>query len=287
MINLKDTVFYQITSANKVRIGTKQSEFIHDRWVEVKFIDQKDNYFLFEYKLLDQKMEGTALIHQWAEDLEWFQSPLYFMLDFEGKFIGMKFLNQLHERWETTFKSKLSKKYGAKPGIKQMIAETEAILKDDKRLVSSFIGYNHFRALFQPFYKPQLPTEELELILSQYFGTADLPIIIQKEAEGKQNITIKNKGILNHQKFNRKPLVRMLKAITNTYNIKVDLAVDLEEEYIIKNGLLHQSDLFLEAYVPDFYQVITAHQLKIILPEKKEVETDKINRWTLPIHHGN
>lgn len=284
MMALQEKKSYQITTASKVRIGGRVSEFIQDRWVELQLTDQKDENLLFEYKLLDQTMEGTALIHQLTEDLEWLQTPLYFLTDLTGKFVGMQGLQQVKERWDNQFRDQLSKKYKQTPDFKQIISETDALLNDPKRLIQSFVGFNHFRALFQPFYKVHEPEAAFDLTIPRYFGEADLPLNIEQETTPYgERLLIKNVGGLDRKKFDSKVLVRMLKDLTNTYNLKVDLQVALEEEYVLFNGNLESAELFLEVSVPDFYQVTTAHQVQIIHAGSTDQETEKAIPGTLTL----
>ncbi|SHF09677.1 hypothetical protein [Pedobacter caeni] len=286
MMETQETISYHISTASKVRIGGRINQFVQDRWVELRQIDRKNDHLLFEYKLLDQKMEGSALIHEWAEDLEWLQTPIYFLTNLEGKLVGMQGLQHLKTRWEDQFREKLSKKYAKTPGFQQMIAETDVLLNDEKRLAQSFIGYNHFRALFQPLPKVHPVSEESKLVIPRYFGTTDLPLnIMQTSKVYDQHLLITNNGTLDVRNFDSKPVIRMFKDLTNTYNLKVDLQVDLEEEYILLNGKMESADLFLEVEVPDFYQVTTAHQVKLIHPGGTDKEKDQNRPWSLPLVH--
>jgi hypothetical protein len=56
----------------------------------------------------------------------------------------------------------------------------------------------------------------------------------------------------------------MMKDLTNTYDLKVDLEAEMEEIYQFKNNILQSADLFLQLHVPSFYTVVSAHQCKKI-----------------------
>ena len=263
--NIAQSSWYQLSSSNRTMIGTKVLEFVHDRWVEIKLISHDDKQRIYEYTLLDQNMDGSALIHEWAADMEWFQSPVQIITDLEGKFIGINNFNIIAGRWQQDFRQKIARKYRQHDGIEVMLAETDKLLQDPKRFLQSFMGYSHFRCFFQPFYREREVNESSSLVLKDFFGTIDLPLVIYTHTEQQGNtVTITNEAEVDEDRFDRPVLVRMLKDLTNTYNLKVDLQTEMEEIYKFENNVLHEADLFLQIHVPSFYTVVTAHQCRRI-----------------------
>ncbi|AYL94971.1 hypothetical protein [Mucilaginibacter celer] len=264
-INIAQSSWYQLSSSNRTIIGTKVLEFVQDRWVEIKLISHDDKQRVYEYILLDQNMDGTALIHEWAADMEWFQSPVQVITDLEGKFIGINNFSAIVSRWQNGYRQKIAQKYGNHEGIEVMLSETDRLLQDPKRFLQSFMGYSHYRCFFQAFYKNRQADESSSLVLKNFFGTADLPLVIYTHNQQQGNeVTITNEAELDEEKFDRPVLVRMLKDLTNTYNLKVDLQTEMEEIYKFKNNMLQEADLFLQLHVPSFYTVVTAHQCRRI-----------------------
>ena len=265
MIALNEKLNYQVTTASRVMIGSKVIESVQDRWVELKLTDKNDQNLLFGYTLLDQTMEGNALIHQWAEDMEWVQSPLFFLTDLHGKFAGMQGLQQIKERWDEEYRYKLAKKHKDLPALKELLEETDALLNDKKRLVQNFIGYSHYRAFFQPIYNIDAGSSTSNYTINNFFGKASLPLIVDQETRADlHQMFISNSGVLDRKNFDAKFFNRMLKDLTNTYNLKIDLSAELQENYTVDDRGLESADLFLECYVPDFYQITNAHQIKRI-----------------------
>ncbi|MGN8070323.1 hypothetical protein [Mucilaginibacter sp. 22184] len=267
-----ESAWYQVTSSSRTITGTKVLEFVQDRWVQIKLISQDEKQRVFEYSLLDQDMEGSALIHEWAGDMEWLQSPIQVITDLEGKFIGINNFNHFITRWNNGYRVKIANKYQNHEGIHVMLSETEKLLQDPKRFLQSFMGYSHYRCFFQPFYRALEITEKYPLLLKGFFGPVDLPLIIHANNEQTGDwVKITNDAKIDDEKFDRKAFVRMMKDLTNTYDLKVDLQTEIEEIYLFKNNVLQSADLYLQLHVPSFYTVVNAHQCKRIeqseLPE--------------------
>jgi hypothetical protein len=276
-VDIGQSSWYQLSSSNRTIIGTKVLEFVQDRWVEIKLISHDDKQRVYEYTLLDQNMDGSALIHEWAGDMEWFQSPVQIITDPEGKFIGINNFDSIIDRWQGKYRSHIGHKYRSHDGIDVMLSETDRLLQDPKRFLQSFMGYSHYKCFFQPFYKNRQADESSSLVLKDFFGTADLPLIIYTHTEQQGNaITITNEAELDEEKFDRPVLVRMLKDLTNTYNLKVDLQTEMEEIYHFENNILQQADLFLQLHVPSFYTVVTAHQCRRI--EQQDLPKEPVSK---------
>lgn len=131
--------FYQSVSANRVILGEKITEFRHFRLFKLNCLKQTENSLIFEYILLDQKMEGTALIHQWTKDLELLQNRLLFKTDLYGNIISIENISELQNKWKSEFKSFLTKKY-TQEGSRQLIENTEQILYNKQEFEQQFLG---------------------------------------------------------------------------------------------------------------------------------------------------
>ena len=287
-VNTSQSSWYQLSSSNRTIIGTKVLEFVQDRWVEIKLISHDDKQRVYEYKLLDQNMDGSALIHEWAADMEWLQSPVQIITDLEGKFIGINNFSSIAGRWQQGFRSKIAKKYRHHDGIDVMLTETDKLSQESRRFLQSFMGYSHYRCFFQSFYGERQANESSALILKGFFGSIDLPLIIYSHTEQQGNVmTITNDAEVDEAKFERPVLVRMLKDLTNTYNLKVDLQTEMEEIYKFENNTLREADLFLQLHVPSFYTVVTAHQCRRIeqheLPQERICKDDEFNNNVLHV----
>ncbi|MEZ2336873.1 hypothetical protein AB6735_14620 [Mucilaginibacter sp. RCC_168] len=271
-----ESAWYQVTSSNRTITGTKVLEFVQDRWVRLRLIDQDEKQRIFEYTLLDQHMEGSALIHEWAADMEWLQSPVQIITDPEGKFIGINNFNHFITQWNNGYRAKIANKYQNHEGIHVMLSETEKLLQDPKRFLQSFMGYSHYRCFFQPFYRTLEAEEKYPVLFKGFFGLVDLPLIIDAHNQQTGNwIKITNNAAVDNEKFDRRSFVRMMKDLTNMYDLKVDLQTEMEEIYQFNNGELQSADLYLQLHVPSFYTVASAHQCKRI----EQAELPESGRW--------
>ena len=272
-----ENTWYQVTTSNRTITGTKVLEFIQDRWIQLRLINQDEQQRVFEYTLLDQSMEGSALIHDWAADMEWLQSPVQVITDLEGKFIGINNFNHFITQWNNGYRVKIANKYQNQEGIHVMLAETEKLLKNPKRFLQNFMGYSHFRCFFQPFYRESEGDEEYPLLLKGFFGLVDLPLVINAHHEQTGDwMKITNSAEIDDEKFDRRSFVRMMKDLTNMYNLKVDLQTEMEEIYLFKKNVLQSADLYLQLHVPSFYTIVNAHQCKRI--EQAELPESSIRK---------
>lgn len=257
--------FYHLNSANRTIIGNKMSEFIQEKIIEISLIDQTENSLVFKYNLKAQKMEGSAIIHQWSSDMDNLQADLILVTDLEGNFIDINQFDTLQKKWKEDFLPKLKVKYADfQPGLDVMIQETTKLLQNKELFIKNFIGYSCWRFFFQSWYKKFSAEEEIPLLLTGYFGNIDLPLMLSTSTTvDNNNIFIERSARLDNENFDRKSFARMLKDLTNVYNIEASLDIDMEERYTINNdGWLSEGELFLETSVNNWYSVSNAHQLK-------------------------
>ncbi len=251
--------YYQLITANRVLLGGKITEFRHFKLISVDFFELDNSIKQFNYKLINQKMEGTALIHSWIEDIEAFQDPLVMEYDFEKQDLSISNYKNLLQKWNYSTKSNLLKKYTMEGG-RQMVSETEKTLFNKPEFEKQFIGYNGFRTLLNPYYQLQEGKDELTLL--NFFGQ-DINLDLELNSELQEENTIVNTAQINSSKFDKRALTQMLRNITHTIDLKVEPQIDMEEIFIF--NLDHspkQVDLYLDVKVVDeFYQTTLAHQL--------------------------
>jgi len=266
--------YFLINSASRTIMGAKVIEYTQDKIAEIAIqkIDQSPEFFQVHYRLHEQKTKGTALIHQWMGDMDELQSEMFFIMNAKGELVRIARLDRLRQTYEKNIRE-LRKKYPE--GIDEMIDETRKLLHDEERMRNSFVGYSSWRFLFGGQYREYDENEQSNLLLKGYFGNIDLPLIISSKTESfpeteKISFT-ENVANLDKKKFDRKAFARMLKDLTNTYNIDATLSVDMEERYqYSQDGSLLQGDIFLETSVTDWYSVINAHQIKKLTEEEIE-----------------
>lgn len=272
---------YKVTTANRTLIGNKNMEFVQDKEIELSLLKIENQQLKFRYRLINHKMENSALIHQWADDIEVIYQELILLTNVDGVLMDIENFREINTRW-IKLKGSLKKKYPF--GVDFMIEETTRLLKDKNRFMETFIGYSFWRAFFQGWFKEYEKEEKKELVLKKYFGTIDLPLILNSRIEsrqGKYDISFcENTAELNKKRFNRKEFARMLKDLTDIYNIDASLSVDMEEKYhFSEKGVLQKADIFLETYVNEWYSVSNAHQIQILeenIRERKEKDTEKL-----------
>ncbi|MGM5631939.1 hypothetical protein O2K51_13660 [Apibacter raozihei] len=272
---------YKVTTANRTLIGNKNIEFVQDRKIELSLLKIENQQLKFRYRLMNHKMEGSSLIHQWADEIEGIYKELILLTNVDGVLVDIENFKEINTRW-IKLKDTLKKKYPL--GVDFMIEETSKLLKDKNRFMETFMGYSFWRAFFQGWFQEYQKKEKKEWVIKKYFGTIDLPLILNSSIEsepGKFNISsYENTADLNKKKFNRKAFARMLKDLTDVYNIDASLSVDMEEKYhFSEKGVLQKADIFLETYVNEWYSVSNAHQIQILeenIRERKEKDTEKL-----------
>ncbi|OXA75454.1 hypothetical protein B0A58_08725 [Flavobacterium branchiophilum NBRC 15030 = ATCC 35035] len=229
-----------------------------------------------------QNMQGTAKIHSWTADMDDLQSDLVLVTDLEGNFKEIhKFINLFH-KWENQILPKLRVKYAKhQPGLDVLIAETSKSLKNKEAFIKSFVGYSAWRFFFQSWYRQHEKKEIKPMLLKGYFGKIDLPLVVSSHTMpiSENTLCIENSAVLDKDKFDRKSFARMLKDLTNIYNIDATLTVDMEEIYEMNSdGWLEKGDMFLETAVTNWYEVATAHQIKQVTRAEQELLIEEIKQ---------
>jgi len=266
-----DEALYHLTSANRTIVGGRLMEFVQQKVVRMKMIGEDKGDTIYEYQLLAQQLEGTAVIHEWAMDMEVLQSPLKIVLDESGRLKDIRNLFEIREKWEASFVGHLRRKYKhMKEGLEELIAETDALLKDKARFLQSLEGYSAWRFFFQDDYNGQPGTHQQELVLKGFFGQVDLPLLVdatwtEEYGIGQYNCQLQTKAQLDEAEFDRKSFSRMLKDLTGVFNINAQLDVVMEERFQYdKHHWLLAGEMYLETKVSDWYSVASAHVLERI-----------------------
>jgi hypothetical protein len=258
--------YYRLTTASRSIIGSRGTQFIQEKLIEISLLNQTDTELMFKYKLHNQLMKGPALIHQWAADMEELQSDLIFTTNLQGNIINVGDFEVLNEKWRTEFVPAAKRRYAASAqGLEVMLNETSKLLADKDRFIGTFAGYSGWRFFFQHWYRNHPEAAGGELLLKGFFGQSDLPLQVQSlwQQEPAGLLRLENKGVLHAEKFNRKAFARMLKDLTGTFNIDATLEVEMEENYQFENnGWLAEAEMFLTTSVAGWYSVTSAHQLK-------------------------
>jgi len=264
------THFYQSVSANRTIMGKKIIQFVHEKKLALTLIEKDKENLLFEYKLIKQKMEGSGLIHEWAADMERLQEHLIIKTDDKGNFLELMNFEEIQGKWDKKTIKELKRKYTShKEGINMLIDRTSLLLEDKKQLEESFKGYNLYRCFFQGYFDTHDAKEELELNIKEYFGEIDLPLIIQStHLEGETPDVahqISNTAKLNKRSFKRHDFARMLKIVTDIFDIDATLTIDMEEKYrFTQDYFLKDAELFLQTHVNNWYSITNSHVLKSI-----------------------
>jgi hypothetical protein len=262
---LEKKYFFLITSANRTIIGNKKMEFIQEKGVEFCLTEKSQSQFIFRYKLHNHQMKGSSLIHYWTDDMEELQSELILVIDENGILVDIDNFDQLNSKW-AKMGGEMRSKYKDET-VDAIVSETTKLLKNKQRLLETFTGYSSWRFFLQNWYNRKFGEEEQsKLLLKGYFGAVDLPLIISSKAKNYTNKeilhTIENTAVLDKKNFQRKDFARMLKTLTNMYNIDANLSVDMEEKYEFQeDGWIDKAEMFLETSVTNWYSVTNAHQL--------------------------
>lgn len=266
-----DQAWYHLTSANRTKVGYRLMEFVHQKVVSLKMIAQENGDTVYEYHLEAQRLDGTALIHEWAVDMEALQTPLTIVLDDKGRLKDIKNFHDLRDKWDSYYASRLRKKYKEnKEGAEALIAETSLLLRDKPRFLQSLHGYSAWRFFFQDDFDGEQGTKQQPLVLKGFFGQVDLPLMLastwqEEYGIGQYNCSLENKGKLDESQFDRKQFARMLKDLTGVYNVSAKLDLIMEEQFQYdKHHWLTAGEMFLETKVSDWYAVATAHTLERI-----------------------
>lgn len=266
-----DTALYHLTSANRTIVGGRLMEFIQQKVVRMTLLGEDPEGCIYEFELVAQQLEGTALIHEWAMDMEILQSPLKLVLDTSSQLKDVRNLHEIREKWENSYVHHLRRKYKKmKEGLEELIAETSALLKDKPRFLQSLNGYSSWRFFFLDNFIGQKETQQSPLLLKGFFGQVDLPLLVdatwtEEYGIGEYSCQLTHEGKLDEQQFDRKHFARMLKDLTGVFNINAQLDVLMEEQ--IQYDKYHwplAGEMYLETKVSDWYTVASAHMLECI-----------------------
>ncbi|WP_291911104.1 hypothetical protein [Chitinophaga sp. CB10] len=270
-----DSALYHLTSANRTIVGGRLLEFIQQKVVRLTMLGAEEEGTLWQSELLAQQVEGAALIHEWAMDMEVLQSPLKILLDEAGKLKDVRNLYEIRERWDSTYANTLRKKYRKQQeGLEELIAATTELLRDKARFIQSLNGFSAWRFFFQDNFRGKQGESRQPLLLKGFFGQVDLPLTLtanwmEEYGIGEYHCQLTHKGELDVQQFDRKQFARMLKDLTGVYNVSAELEVLMEEEFHYdRRRWLTGGEMYLETKVSDWYLVASAHVLERIGEEQ-------------------
>lgn len=277
--------YFSSSTANITSIGEKKIQFIQDKLFSFTLVNKQQNYLVFSYKLYQNKISGSSLLHYYSGDMEELQSNLVFKTDLRGRLVDLFYFEKLKEHWAGKILKQVTEKYPA-DFVEPLIVETSVLLNDLQRFLRSYEGYSLWRFFFQEWYRQFEEVEKETLVINQYFGNIDLPLnLVRKVLHHKilkSSIdSIAVQGTLDNEQFNRPAFLRMLKDLTHIVNIDSTLDVDMEENYHFnRSGELLNGDMFLKTSVGDWYSVVSAHQIECIEEEafRSKVETMKMER---------
>jgi len=267
---INKTHYYHTVSANRTIMGQKTIQFVQDKVFGLTLIEKNEDNLIFNYQLINHKMVGSGLIHEWASDMEYLQEHLIIKTDKKGNFVEILNFGEVQQKWDKKFIENLRKKYNShKEGAKMLIEQTSLLMEDLLRFQESFKGYNILRCFFQGYFGEHGNVEESKLNLKGYFGKIDLPLIIRSEhsSENTPEVVhrIFNTAKLDRKAFKRHEFARMLKIVTDIFDIDATLTIDMEEKYrFTPDYILKDAELFLQTYVNNWYSITNSHELRLI-----------------------
>lgn len=259
--------FFQTTTANRVHIGSKITEFLHEKLVEFRLIDRIPGKLAVQYRLHNQIFRGSTLMHRLAADLEELYSDIIFITSIEGDLQGIYNYAELNDKWSQKFIPHIQKIYPTE-FAEAIINQTTLLLSDKEKFLSTFKGFSSWRFFFRNWYRQYEESETEDLTITGYFNTIDLPLTLNiinspNKSDRRFVESIESTAILDSQKFDRPSFARMLKDLTRVYNIDASLSVEMEERFTFcKDGTLNKGEMFLETSVADWYTVTSAHEAR-------------------------
>lgn len=268
--------YYLISSANRVLLGNKITEFVCDRLVELTLLEDNGKELLFHIEHHRHVTKGTALIHYYNDELCDVYSNMRVAVGYDGAVRGITDFDNVRTRWQLK-RAEILREYSS--DVEPLVEGTSQLLEDKEKFVHSlFGGYGFWRFFFQPWYHREYEgLERNELLLRNYFGEVDLPLNVESDIAPREDEnglvkSIVSKATLAGRAFDRPAFSRMLKNLTKVYNIEARLNVDFEESYaFLKNGTLANAELFLNSSVSNWYTVTTGHKLIQITARGLEV----------------
>ena len=103
--------FYKVTTANKTIVGKKIIEFVHEKLILFSLEEENSEELFFRYKLYNQEMKGSSILHKWTADMEHLHSDLLFIAKRNGELVDIKNFYTLYDKWTDQMVSKLRQKY--------------------------------------------------------------------------------------------------------------------------------------------------------------------------------
>lgn len=251
---------YQLASAGRVILGQKVTEFQHLKQIQVRFAEFSAQRKVMTYELLDQQLEGGGLVHEWGKDIDRLQQRLDLQYSPSAESVSVLNFTDIGRAWEANYREQLANKCTMRGGA-EMVTATEKLLQDRNGYEAGLIGYNSLRTLLNPYVKGQ--ADFRPLTLKNYFGSdIDLHLVIEAIDAPDGSLTATAK--VDEEKQDMRALTDMMRAISHTIDLKVDLKVEMEEIYTYSALMVPESaNLFLSVTVADgWYKSISAHQLQ-------------------------
>ena len=150
--------YYLISSANRVLLGNKITEFVCDRLVELTLLEDNGEELLFRIEHHRHVTKGTALIHYYNDELCDMYSDMRVAVGYDGAVRDITDFDGVRSRWKLK-RTEILREYSS--DVEPLVEGTSQLLEDKEKFVHSlFGGYGFWRIFFQPWYHREF--EEME-----------------------------------------------------------------------------------------------------------------------------
>lgn len=283
--NQRQSKEYLITSAMRLIIGDKNIQMVETINATVTLLSYHNEKCIFHYKQTDYKRNSTnedffALTSIINSLLENFQIKC----DKSGKIEQILITNE-KAKGDEIYKYLLTKYQDRKNEVKELKSLIDDFISDKSKLVEQLNKSGFHRILFNRHYGNKIIGKAIEekKVIEKLVNGIDVPVVLEKifEVDEKEkNYTLKINGVLDIENFDKKTLVRWLKNITDTYNLKVDCGVEIEDIFVFdEDHWLQEADSYFSFLAANLYECSYAYKVVQVKSTSIHENKENTNKW--------
>lgn len=262
---LTNTKIYEIKIAGSFSATNNFYEYSDKYSVRLSPIHKKDNITMFSLDINLVNHICTNEKFDYVYGLINLMEKISLTTNTDGDIVEICNAERIKENWEDS-RFYLKRKYKNQYRINDHLQKIDEILKNDI-LLKNFVSQNGcFPIIMSPILIENKLVHDIpdkSKLLIYFLGEFDLPVKEKKEVNKKEDsLELVVKGIIDKEKFDKKPFARWLKEQTDIFNLKVSLELDYEQRYNYVDGILSQAEHYIAAGVMGCFSNIVARTLK-------------------------
>ena len=269
--NVGHSEVYELITQSKVVVENKMFENEIRTVAKQTLLDQSPKGDLFGVEIISTEQKAKDGASVLIADINELNKYLVFETDLKGNAVHLVNYVDLGNKWYP-IKEKIKDKYGRSAVMDQLFVEFEKSLAlGEKSLLEAMQHKGLYGVLFSGIYAFNDGLQfESKRVIKNLFGTLDLPLLIQhntiaawRDTSAVFNIT--GRGTIDEKVFKADEFQRMIRQMRDSFNLKVNLKVDYNEAYELRqsDGWIKHAFQTLKAEVPGIYLNETKHLLNL------------------------